>query len=131
MGLSPCKMRFKEYLPESTTADDDALLLTNVTPAQYWEAQPYTNATLSDAGYYYSPNARQVFATVPGPVQVTWRKFDAGTTSTNKVTIGGLNYALTNASYVAAVAQVQIVFVLAISRYWFRETIRPLRDSRE
>ena len=34
--------------------------------------------------------------------------------------------ALTNASYVAAVAQVQIVFVLAISRYWFRETIRPL-----
>ncbi len=34
--------------------------------------------------------------------------------------------ALTNASYVAAVAQVQIVFALLISRYWFRETIRPL-----
>jgi drug/metabolite transporter (DMT)-like permease len=34
--------------------------------------------------------------------------------------------ALTNASYVAAVAQVQIVFALLLSRYWFRETIRPL-----
>ncbi|MBS0241685.1 MAG: DMT family transporter [Proteobacteria bacterium] len=34
--------------------------------------------------------------------------------------------ALTNAAYVAAVAQVQIVFALIISRYWFRETIRPL-----
>ncbi len=34
--------------------------------------------------------------------------------------------ALTNASYVAAVGQVQIVVALAISRYWFRETTRPL-----
>lgn len=34
--------------------------------------------------------------------------------------------ALTNASYVAAVAHVQIVFVMLISRYWFKETIRPL-----
>ena len=34
--------------------------------------------------------------------------------------------ALTNASYVAAVAQVQIVFALAISHYWFRESIRSI-----
>lgn len=34
--------------------------------------------------------------------------------------------ALTNVSYVAAVTQVQIVFALLFSRYWFRETIRPL-----
>ena len=34
--------------------------------------------------------------------------------------------ALTNVSYVAAVTQVQIVFALAFSRYWFKETIRPL-----
>lgn len=31
-----------------------------------------------------------------------------------------------NASYVAAVAQVQIVFSLLLSRYWFNEKIRPL-----
>ncbi len=34
--------------------------------------------------------------------------------------------ALANASYVAAVAQVQIVFALAISRYWFLERITRL-----
>ena len=87
--------------------DENGVLLTNVTPAQYWNPQPYTNGTISDAGYYYSPNARQVFATVPGPVQVTWRKLDAGTTSTNKVTIGGLDYALTNVSYVVSGAAVK------------------------
>jgi len=31
-----------------------------------------------------------------------------------------------NASYVAAVAQVQVVFSLLLSRYWFSETIKPL-----
>jgi drug/metabolite transporter (DMT)-like permease len=31
-----------------------------------------------------------------------------------------------NASYVAAVAQVQVVFSLALSRWWFNEKIRPL-----
>lgn len=34
--------------------------------------------------------------------------------------------ALTNASYVAAVAQVQIVFTMLISRFYFKEQIRPL-----
>ena len=34
--------------------------------------------------------------------------------------------ALTNVSYVAAVTQLQIGFALLFSRYWFRETIRPL-----
>lgn len=93
--------------PPST--DENGVLLTNVTPAQYWEAQPYTNAVISDAGYYYSPHARQVFATVTGPIQVTWRKFDAGVSAgnTNKVTIGGLEYALTNVSYVVSGAAVK------------------------
>ena len=31
-----------------------------------------------------------------------------------------------NASYVASVAQVQVVFSLALSRYWFGEAIRPM-----
>jgi len=87
--------------------DENGVLLTNVTPAQYWNPQPYTNATITAAGYYYSPNARQVFATVPGPIQVTWRKAESGTTSTNKVTIGGLDYALTNVSYVVSGAPVK------------------------
>ncbi|NBV22481.1 MAG: LamG domain-containing protein [Proteobacteria bacterium] len=91
--------------PPST--DENGVLLTNTTPAQYWNPEPYTNGVFTSAGYYYSPNARQVFATVPGPVQVTWRKADSGTTSTNKVTIGGLDYALTNVAYVVSGAPVK------------------------
>ncbi len=91
--------------PPST--DENGLLLTNATPAQYWNAEPYTNSLLTAAGYYFSSNARQVFATVPGPIQVTWRKAESGTTSTNKVTIGGLDYALTNVSYVVSGAAVK------------------------
>jgi drug/metabolite transporter (DMT)-like permease len=34
--------------------------------------------------------------------------------------------AVTNVSYVAAVTQVQIVFALLLSRYWFHEAIKPL-----
>lgn len=34
--------------------------------------------------------------------------------------------AATNVSYVAAVTQVQIVFAVLLSTYWFKETIRPL-----
>ena len=37
-----------------------------------------------------------------------------------------LGTALTNASYVASVAQVQIVFAFAISRYWFHERVRAI-----
>ena len=50
----------------------------------------------------------------------------AGTASALGTLLWFLATALTNASYVAAVAQVQIVFALAISHYWFREQVRPI-----
>jgi hypothetical protein len=93
--------------PPST--DENGILLTNATPAQYWNAEPYTAGSASAPGYYYSPNARKVFATVPGPVQVTWRRVESGVAAgnPNKVTIGGLDYALTNVSYVVSGAPVK------------------------
>ncbi len=106
--------------------DEKGVLLTNVTPAQYWNSQPYTNATITAAGYYYSPNARQVFATVPGPVQVTWRKAESGTTSTNKVTLGGLDYALTNVSYVVSGAAVKPTRKLYWTEKSFAGTGKPV-----
>lgn len=49
-----------------------------------------------------------------------------GTTSALGTMAWFLATALANASYVAAVAQVQAAFTLAISRYWFRESITRL-----
>lgn len=110
--------------PPST--DENGLLLTNLSPAVYWNPEPYTNGTSLTLGYYYSPNARQVFATVPGPIQVTWRKFDSGTASTNKVTIGGLDYALINASYVVSGAPVKATRKLYWTEKSFAGTGKPV-----
>jgi hypothetical protein len=89
--------------------DENGALLTAVTPAQYWNAEPHTDSVQTGAGYYYSPHARQVFATVPGPIQITWRKSESGVSAgnTNKVTVGGLDYALTNLTYVVSGAAVK------------------------
>ena len=106
--------------------DENGMLLTTVTPAQYWEAQPYTSATNSGAGHYYSPNARQAFATVPGPIQVTWRRSESGTTNANKVTIGGLDYALTNESYVVSHTAVKPTRKLYWTEKSFAGTGKPV-----
>ena len=89
--------------------DENGALLTNAAAATYWNPEPYTLPTSTPPNYYYSPNARQVFATVPGPVQITWRKSEAGVAAgnTNKVTIGGPDYALTNLNYVVSGAAVK------------------------
>lgn len=52
--------------------------------------------------------------------------FFVGATSALGTVAWFLASALTNVAYVAAVAQVQIVFTLALSRYWFAEPIRRL-----
>jgi hypothetical protein len=114
--------------PPST--DENGVLLT-VSPTQYWSAEPYTNAASPGTGYYYSPNARQVFATVPGPIQVIWRKNEAGVSAgnTNKVTVGGLDYALTNSSYVVSGAAVKPTRKLYWTEKSFAGTGKPVSVS--
>ena len=89
--------------------DENGALLINVAPTTYWNPEPQVAPATTASGYYYSRNARQVFATVPGPIQITWRKSEAGVAAgnTNKVTIGGLDYALTNLTYVVSGAAVK------------------------
>lgn len=42
----------------------------------YWLPEPYagTGGDHAGAGYYWSPHARQVFATQAGPIFITWKK---------------------------------------------------------
>ncbi|MEI6341389.1 MAG: LamG domain-containing protein [Verrucomicrobiota bacterium] len=46
---------------------------------QYWLPEPYTTNGHANAGYYWSPHARKVYAIQPGPITVTWRKAAAYT----------------------------------------------------
>ena len=68
---------FGSVIPVPVT-DENALLLATNLALSYWQGEPWpdiTNATTSGTNsvtYYYSPNARLVFATQPGPVSITW-----------------------------------------------------------
>ncbi|HOK77724.1 MAG TPA: hypothetical protein PLW35_08395, partial [Verrucomicrobiota bacterium] len=48
----------------------------------YWLAEPYSTNKHENAGYYWSPNARKVFAVQSGPIFVTWKKAEPYTAAT-------------------------------------------------
>ncbi len=56
--------------------DEDGVLLSEEDQDGYWLPEPYdvNGDDHADAPYYWSPNARQVFAIQAGPVVITWRK---------------------------------------------------------
>ncbi len=105
-------------------------------PNTYWAAEPYSTnghvfigATITPAGYYYSPHAQAVFATQPGPIQVVWRKAESATgtlSGDNKVRIGGLDYALTNASYIVSGVASKTPRKLYWTEKTFRATGKPV-----
>jgi hypothetical protein len=81
-------------------ADENGVLLTNLTGA-YWLAEPYSQNNHAGDQFYWSPNAGQVYATQPGPIQVTWRKAQQYTDATvpnytNK--LGKVNFQTNGAS---------------------------------
>ncbi len=57
--------------------DENGRLLTNVVKETYWLPEPYSTNNHENTGYYWSPNARYVFAIQPGPVLITWEKAEA------------------------------------------------------
>ena len=51
----------------------DGVLLTGITPKDYWVAEPNSANAHAGAPYYWSPHAGSVFATQPGMIQIKWR----------------------------------------------------------
>ena len=115
---------FASIIPPPS-ADERGHLLTG--PNSYWAPEPYTTVNHSNAPYYWSIHAQQVFATQPGPIQITWRAAAPATiTGTNKVTIGGLDYATTNVNYVISGAAVKKPRQLYWTEKSFRSTGKPV-----
>jgi hypothetical protein len=79
----PASFLFGSVIPVADT-DENGILLTNIVKESYWQAQPFGSS--NDTAYYWSPNAQQVYATQPGPVNITWIKaapYTAATVPTN------------------------------------------------
>ena len=66
----------------SVPAIDESGKVLEVLKEEYWLPEPYTTNSHANAGYYWSPHARVVYANQAGPVRVTWRKASPYTTAT-------------------------------------------------
>ena len=68
---------FGSIIPVPDT-DENGVLLSARNPAirkeDYWSPEPYSTNKHAGAPYYWSPNARVVFATKPGSITITWRR---------------------------------------------------------
>lgn len=93
---------FGSIIPVPDTDEFGSLLtLQNLRPEDYWAAEPHSTNDHAGAPYYWSPNARVVFATKPGAVEIAWRKVQGAGTApgtsaspTNSVLEVGLYYTL-------------------------------------
>lgn len=93
---------FGSIIPVPDTDEFGTLLSSrNFRPEDYWAAEPHSTNNHAGAPYYWSPNARVVFATKPGAVEIVWRKVQGdgrapGTTAspTNSVLEVGQYYTL-------------------------------------
>ena len=81
--------------------DEYGKLLTNGNSQSYWMPEPYSTNHHLNTGYYWSPNAKQVFVIQAGPLIITWRKqapYTATTLPTNYVNQYGTRNFETNGS---------------------------------
>ena len=66
---------FGSIIPVPDTDEAGVLLSTrNIRKEDYWNPEPYSTNSHSGAPYYWSPNARVVFATKPGAVEIVWKR---------------------------------------------------------
>jgi hypothetical protein len=76
-------------------------------PGRYWLPEPYTATDHTGEKYYWSKNARLVFAVNAGPIDVPWRKADASTPSgsppnVTTVAVGGITYTVLTKRYIVS-----------------------------
>ncbi len=88
---------FGSIIPVPGIGDDGQLLSASIRPEDYWFAEPFSTNDHSGAPYYWSPNARTVFAIQPGPISITWKRTFSTTTKpvdydANKYTVESGNY---------------------------------------
>jgi len=79
---------FGSIIPVPDTDEFGTLLSSRnpiLRPEDYWAAEPYSTNDHTGAPYYWSPNARVVFATKPGAVEITWRKVQGSPTAPGTV----------------------------------------------
>ena len=88
---------FGSVIPVPST-DENGVTLPQGTSVNYWLPAPYTTNGYTNAPYYWSPNARAVFAIQAGGIDIVWQKAVPSVTlppdATNYVQQSGVYYRL-------------------------------------
>jgi hypothetical protein len=110
--------------------DENGVTLTNVAPEAYWLPEPYTTTGHTNSGYYWSVNARKVYAIQPGPISIRWVKAaysstvpsDYETNASSYYTNAGNYFRLFTATYIVSGAPVKPPRKI----YWTERSFRNL-----
>ncbi len=113
----------------------DGLPLTNVSPKDYWVAEPYSTTAHAGAAYYWSPHARSVFAIQPGMMQIKWRKAQPSTTKpadfdsnpTRYALLSGLYYTIYSVDYIVTGSADKTPRKIYWTESSFRSTGKPVQ----
>ena len=122
---------------EVPKTDERGVLLQDVNKEDYWLPEPYTTTGHENSGYYWSPNARKVFAVQPGPLFITWIKATPYTAATfpadyenplgpNSVTKGLSVYLLYTKRYVVSGSPVKPPRKIYWTERGFRRLGKPV-----
>ena len=114
--------------------DEGGLTLTNIAASAYWLPEPYTTTSHTNSGYYWSPNARKVYAIQPGPLTIRWIKAaysstvppDYATNAANYYVNGGNYFLLYSASYVVSGSPVKTPRRIYWTERGFRNLGKPI-----
>ncbi len=68
-------------------------------PDTYWLPEPHTTTGHTNAGYYWSPHVRKVYATQPGPLTIRWIKAAYSTTVPDDYDANPQNYHVNGGNY--------------------------------
>ncbi len=79
---------FGDIIKPPVTDEFGFMLPPGVRPEDYWYPEPYSSVGHTNAPYYWSPNARAVFATKAGGISVKWRRTVGSTTRPGPRTSG-------------------------------------------
>lgn len=146
-ATQPPSLRFGSIIAVPTTDENDTDLPAGTLASDYWDAEPYsTNGhaiagdivpypteTGSSARYYWSANARAVFAIQPGIVEIVWRKSSpestqpAGSENENWINDNGNFYVLFKKRYVVSGSAVKTPRKLFWTEKSFRESGRIVK----
>ena len=84
---------------EAPLTDEEGLPLAANAPSAYWLPEPYTTSAHTNSGYYWSPHARKVYATQPGPLSIRWIKAAYTSTAPPDYETNRASYSLSGGNY--------------------------------